>query len=102
MKTKIESSLSQVLMSSSAQGSSRSFDFIPQSPLGPPGCIHSKQKIIGESIEGERRARPISFFSLLFCSNSLLLLCLSLFLSTDEWFFFFSFAIQLQVRPQES
>ena len=41
-------------MSSSAQGSSGSFDFIPQTPLGPSGCTRSKQKIIGESVERER------------------------------------------------
>ena len=88
VKTKVESSFSQVLVSSSAQGSSGSFDFIPQFPLGSSGHTCSKQKIIGESVERERRARPLSFFSLLFFSSSLLLLCFSLSLSIDEWLFF--------------
>ena len=42
VKSKVESSLSQVLVSSSAQGSSGSFDFIPQSPLGPSGHTCSR------------------------------------------------------------
>ena len=68
VKTKVESSLSQVLVCSSAQGSSGSFDFIPQSPLGPSGHTRSRQKTIRESIERERerRARLLSFYSLLF------------------------------------
>ena len=84
MKTRAKSSLSQVPMSSLAQGSSRSFDFIPQSPLGPFGRTRSRPKTIGESVKRERRTRPLSFFSFLFCNSSLLLLCLSLSLSTDE------------------
>ena len=81
VKTKVESSLSQVSMSSSAQGSLGSFDLVPQSPLGPSGRTRSKQKTIVDSVERERRARPLSFFSLLFCISLLLLLqCLSFFL----------------------
>ena len=98
VKTKVESFLSQVPVSSLAQGSSGSFDFISQSPLGPSGCTCSRQKTIGESVERERRARPLSFFSLLFFSSSLLLLCLSLSLSIDEWLFFF-LIVQTQFRP---
>lgn len=62
VKTRVEFSLFQIPMSSLAQGSSGSFDFIPQSPLGPSGCTRSRQKIIGESVERERRARLLSFF----------------------------------------
>ena len=51
VKTKVKSSLSQVPVSSLAQGSSGSFDFIPQSPLGPSGRTRSRQKTIGESVE---------------------------------------------------
>ena len=85
VKTKVESSLSQVLVSSSAQGSLGSSDFAPQSPLVPSRRTHSKQKIIGDSVERERRARPFSIFSLLFCNSLLLSLqCLSFSLLTDE------------------
>ena len=101
VKTRVESSLSQVPVSSSAQGSSRSFDFIPQSPLGPFGRTRSRQKTIGESVERERRTRPISFFSLLFCNSSLLLLCLSLSLSTDEWLFF-PYSPNVSQTPREA
>ena len=65
MKTKVESSFFQVLISSSVHGS-----------LGPSGCTCSKQKRLGDPIERERRARPLSFFSLLCCS-----LLLSFFLN---------------------
>ena len=54
VKTKVESSPSQVFVSSSAQGSSGSFDFIPKSPLGPSRRIYSRQKTIGESVEREK------------------------------------------------
>ena len=85
VKTKVESSLSQVPMSSLAQGSLGSFDLVPQSPLGPFRRTCIKRKIIGDSVERERRARPLSFFSLLFCSSlSLLLQCFSFSLLTDE------------------
>ena len=73
-------------MSSSSQGFSGPFDFIPQSLLGPSRRTHSRKKTIGESIERERRAMRLSSF-LLFCSSSLFLLCLSLSLLTDEWSF---------------
>ena len=85
--TKVEFFLSQLPVSSSTQGSLGSFDFTPQSPLGPSGRTCSKQKIIGDSVERERkrRARPLSFFFLLFCSSLLLLLqCSSFSLLTDE------------------
>ena len=62
VKTKVVSSFSQVPMSSLAQGSSRSFDFIPQSPLGPSGHTRSRQKTIGESVEKEKG--KASFLSL--------------------------------------
>ena len=42
VKTKVESSFSQVPMSSSAHCSLGSLDFIPQSPLGPSRHTHSK------------------------------------------------------------
>ena len=57
VKTKVEYSFSQVLMSSLIHGS-----------LGPSGRTRSKQKRLGDPIERERRARPLSFFSLLCCS----------------------------------
>ena len=53
-------------MSSSAQGSSGSFDFIPQTPLGPSGRTRSKQKIIGESVEREREKSKACFLLLSF------------------------------------
>ena len=42
VKTKVESSFSQVPMSSLAQGSLGSFDFVPQSPLGPSRHTRSR------------------------------------------------------------
>ena len=42
VKTKVESSLFQVLVSSSAQGSLGSVNLVPQSPLGPSGHTRSK------------------------------------------------------------
>ena len=57
VKTKVEYSFSQVLMSSLIHGS-----------LGPSGRTRSKQKRLGDPVERERRARPLSFFSLLCCS----------------------------------
>ena len=65
LKTKVESSFSQVPMSSSVHGS-----------LGPSGHTRSKQKRLGDLVERERRARPHSFFSLLCCN-----LLLSFFLN---------------------
>ena len=70
-KTKVESSFFQALVTSSVCGPLGSSDFVSQSPLGPSRCTHSKQKTIKESVERKRRARPLSFFSLL---------CLSLLL----------------------
>ena len=66
MKTKVDSSLSQVSVISSAQGSLGSFDFVSQSPLGPSRRTRSRKMTIGDSVERERRARPLSFFPLLF------------------------------------
>ena len=66
VKTKVESSIFQVLVSSSVQGSSGSFDITPQSLLGPSGHTHSRQKTIEGSVGRERRARLLSFFSLAF------------------------------------
>ena len=51
VKTKVESSLSQVPMSSSGQDSLGSFDLVPQFPLGPSRHTHSKRKTIGDSVE---------------------------------------------------
>ena len=53
-------------MTSSVHGPLGSFDFVSQPPLGPSGRTHSKQKTLKESIERERRARLLSFFSLLY------------------------------------
>ena len=83
VKTKVESSLSQVPVSSLVQGSLGSFDFAPQSPLGPSGRTHSNQKIIGDFVERERRARPLP--SSLFCFVVAYYCCCSV------PFFFFSF-----------
>ena len=67
VKTKVESSFSQVPVSSSVHGS-----------LGPSRRTCSKQKRVGDPVERdrERRARPLSFFSLLCCN-----LLLSFFLN---------------------
>ena len=54
MKTKVESSLSQVSVISSAQGSLGSFDFVPQFPLGPSRRTCSRKKTIGDSVEREK------------------------------------------------
>ena len=61
VKTKVESFLSQVPVSSLAQGSLGSFDFIPQSPLGPSRHTRSKKKTYGESVEREREKGKTSF-----------------------------------------
>ena len=52
-------------MSSLAQDSLGSFDFIPQFPLGPSERTCSRQNAIGESVQRERRARLLSFLSFL-------------------------------------
>ena len=57
VKTKVESSFSQVPMSFSVHGS-----------LGLSRRTYSKQKRLGDPVERKRRARPFSFFSLLCCS----------------------------------
>ena len=76
-KTKVESSFSQVPMTASIHGSLGSSDFVSQPPLGPSGRTRSKQKTSREFVERERRARPLSFFSLfhLFILLHLLPLC---------------------------
>ena len=56
VKIKVESSFSQVLMSSSVHGS-----------LGPSGRTRSKQKRLGDPVERERKARPFSFFYFAVC-----------------------------------
>ena len=66
MKTKVVSSFFQVPVTSLVHGPLGSSDFVSQSPLGPSGCTRNKQKTIKESVERERRARPLSFFSLLY------------------------------------
>ena len=80
VKTKVESSLSQVLVCSSTQGSSGSFDFIPQSPLGPSGHTRSRQKTIRESIEREREKGKASFLLFSFISVVHCSCCVSPFL----------------------
>ena len=67
-KTKVEFSFFQVPVTSSVHGPLGSSDFVSQPPLGPTGHTCSKQKTIKESVERERRARPLSFFSLLYLS----------------------------------
>ena len=54
VKTKVESSLSQVPVSSSVHGSLGSPDYVPQSPLGPFGRTRSKQKTIRDPVEREK------------------------------------------------
>ena len=97
MKTKVESSVFQVLVSFSAYGSSGSLDITPQSPLGPFERTRSRQKIVKEPVEREREGQglfPFFFFCHLFvlvcCSivSPFSFLFLFLFL-TDEWPFFF-------------
>ena len=46
VKTKVESSLPQVLVSSLAYGSLGSLDFVPQSPLRLSGRTRSRQKTL--------------------------------------------------------
>ena len=55
MKTKVESSFSQVPVSSSVHGS-----------LGPSGCTCSKQKRLGDLVEREREQGKASFLLLSF------------------------------------
>ena len=66
VKTKVESSILQILVGSlkgtsfvvvtfSTQGSSGSLDIIPRSPQGPSRCTHSRQKTTEEPIKRERR-----------------------------------------------
>ena len=89
VKTKVEPSVFQVLVSSSAYCSLGSLEITPQSPLGPSRRTRSRQKIVEDSVERERRARPLSFFSLFLSSVHLGLLfcCVSFFSSfiTNEW-----------------
>ena len=87
VKTRVESSLSQVRVCSSAQGSLGSFDFIRQSPLGPSGRTCSREKTIRESVERERERQGFFPSFLFYFSSSLFLLCLSLSLLTNEWSF---------------
>ena len=63
-KTKVESSFSQIPVTASVHGSLGSSGFVFQPPLGPSGCTRNKQKTSRESVERERRARLLSFFSL--------------------------------------
>jgi len=67
-KTKVESSFYQVPVTSLVHGPLGSSDFVSQSPLGISGRTRSKQKTIKESVERKRRARPLSFFYLLYLS----------------------------------
>ena len=86
VKTKVKSSLSQVPVSSSIRDSLGSPNFVPQSPLGPSRRSRSKQKTIGDSVERERRARPLSFFSHSCCSSLLLLLQCFIFKLISDYF----------------
>ena len=54
VKTKVESSFPQALVSPSVHGSS-----------GPSGRTRSKQQRPGDPVDRKRRARPLSFFALL-------------------------------------
>ena len=76
-KTKVESSLSQVPVTASVHGSLGSSGLVSQPPLGLSGCTRSKQKTSRESVERERRAKLLSFFSLfhLFTLLHLFLFC---------------------------
>lgn len=65
-KTKVESSFPQVPVTASVHGSLGSSGLVSQPPLGPSGRTRSKQKTSRESVERERRARLLSFFSLFF------------------------------------
>ena len=51
-------------MTASVHGSLSSSGFVSQPPLGPSGRIRSKQKTSRESVDRERRAKLLSFFSL--------------------------------------
>ena len=100
MKTKVESSVFQVLVSFSAYGSSGSLDITPQSPLGPFERTRSRQKTVKEPVEREREGQCLFPFFFFFCHLFVLVCCsivspfsflflfLFLFL-TDEWPFFF-------------
>ena len=77
-KTKVESSFSQVPVTSSVHGPLGSSDFVSQSPLGPSGRTHSKQKTLKESVKRERERQdlfPSSLFYICYycCSHFLLL-----------------------------
>ena len=65
-KTKVESSFSQVPVTSSVHGPLGSSDFVSQSPLGPSGRTHSKQKTLKESVKREREKGKTSFLLLSF------------------------------------
>ena len=82
MKTKVESSFFQVLVTSLVHGPLGSSDFVSQSPLGPSGCTRNKQKTIKESVEREgQNLFPSSLFYVCHC-------CCSPFpLLADEWLF---------------
>ena len=82
-KTKVESSLSQVPVTASVHGSLGSSGLVSQPPLGPSGRTRSKQKTSRESVERERRARPLFFFSLF---HLFTLLHLFLFFFYEWWF----------------
>ena len=79
VNTKVESSVLQVPVSSSAHDSSRSLDITPQSPLGPSRRTRSRQKTVEESVEREREGQglfPSSLSLSLFKNFKLLLLLL--------------------------
>ena len=56
VKTKVESSFSQVPVSTLVHGS-----------LGPSERTRSKQKRLGDPVERERRAKPLSFSHFVVC-----------------------------------
>ena len=81
VKTKVESSFSQVPVSSSVHGS-----------LGSSGRTHSKQKRLGDPVEREReREREKGKASFLLLSFMLQFVVIILFeLMSDNLFFFFA------------
>ena len=86
-------------MSSSAQGSSGSFDFIPQTPLRPFGRTRSKQKIIGESVKREREEpglfpSSLFYFAVIHCSYYAFPFLFQLM----KVFFFFFFFLQSKTQ----
>ena len=64
--------------------------------LGPSGCTRSKQKRLGDLIERERRARPLSFFYFAVCCYH------SFELMSDFSFFFCSPSVSQTLRKAKA